>query len=261
MSIHRIKVSVLHTWYHFLHSMETWVDVFWNSALQMFVFSLVAVAFSGTSGNLYGAYLIVGMILWNIVWSAEYAITIGVLWEIWSHSLSTLFITPLTLEEFLLGHAVSAFIKAIASVFITATIGAFIFHFSLLTLGLAFTIYFLELFVFGFAAGLIVLSLIFRWGTDVQSLAWSLVFLVQPFGAVFFPVEVLPAQIRWVAFLLPTTYIFETIRGQIRNGNINTNYLIIGTIVNLIYLVLSYLFLRATFSAAKKSGKFARMEG
>ena len=102
MSIKRIKTAILHSWYHFRHSMETWVDVFWNSALQMLVFSFIAAAFVGTTNELYGAYIVVGMILWNIVWSAEYAMTIGVLWEIWSHSLSTLLISPLTLEDFLL---------------------------------------------------------------------------------------------------------------------------------------------------------------
>lgn len=261
MSIQRIKISILHSWYHFRHSMETWVDVFWNSALQMFVFSFIAVAFSGTSNELYGAYIVVGMILWNIVWSAEYAVTIGVLWEIWSHSLSTLFISPLTLEEFLVGQAVSSFFKAVTSVLVTATIGAAVFHFSLLTLSWPLVIYFIELFVFGIAAGMIVLSLILRWGTDVQSLAWSLVFLVQPFGAVFYPVEVLPLQIRWIAFGVPTTYIFETIRRQLVDGSINTHYLLIGTVLNIIYLILSYLLLRSTFAASKKSGALARMEG
>ena len=261
MSIKRIKTSILHSWYHFRHSMETWVDVFWNSALQMLVFSFIAAAFVGTTNELYGAYIVVGMILWNIVWSAEYAMTIGVLWEIWSHSFSTLLISPLTLEEFLLGQAVSSLIKAIISVIVTATIGAIVFHFSLLTLGWPLIIYFIELFMFGGASGMIVLSLILRWGTDVQSLAWSLIFLVQPFGAVFYPVEILPIQIRWIAYVVPTTYIFETIRGQLRDGSVNVNYLFIGTGLNIVYLIFSYVFLRTTFSASKKSGAFARMEG
>lgn len=261
MNLNRIKISVLHTWYHFRHSMETWVDVFWNSALQMFVFSFIAVAFAGTSNELYGSYIVAGMILWNIVWAAEYAFTIGILWEIWSHSLSTLFITPLTLDEFLTGQAISGFIKAFAAVLVTALIGFFVFDFSILSLGWPLIIYFLELFLFGCAAGMIVLSLIFRWGTDVQSLAWSLVFLVQPFGAVFYPVDILPSQIRWIAYGVPTTYVFETVRAQLAHGTVNGSYLITGTLLNLVYLILSYLFLKTTFNASKKSGALARMEG
>lgn len=241
--------------------METWVDIFWNSALQMLVFSFIAIAFSGTSHAQYGQYIVAGMILWNIVWAAEYAFTIGILWEVWSHSLSTLFITPLTLEEFLTGQAISGVIKALLSIAVTATIGIVVFHFSIFVLGAPFILYFIELFLFGCSAGMIVLSLIFRWGTDVQSLAWSLVFLVQPFGAVFYPVEVLPSQVRWIAYAVPTTYIFETIRQQLRQGSIHIEYIVIGTLLNGVYLILSYLFLRGTFTKAKKSGGLTRMEG
>jgi ABC-2 type transport system permease protein len=240
--------------------METWVDIFWNSSLQMIVFSFIAFAFSRTAGNLYGTYMVVGMILWNIVWSAEYSFTIGVLWEIWSRSFKTLLITPLTLEEFLLGQAVSGFIKGIISVLVTASIGYAIFHFSLSVLGWHLMIYFLQLFLFGCSAGMIVLSLILRWGTDVQSFAWSLVFLVQPFGAVFYPVEILPVQIRWVAYGVPTTYVFEAIRQQLGGGGFNTHSMWVGVFLNIVYLVLSYLILRFTFVASKSSGRLARME-
>jgi ABC-2 type transport system permease protein len=37
-------------------------------------------------------------------------------------------------------------------------------------------------------------------------------FLFQPFSAVFYPVQVLPALLQRVAWLLPTTYAFEGMR-------------------------------------------------
>lgn len=261
MSIQRIKISTLHTWYHFLHSMETWVDLFWNSVLQMIVFSFIAVVFSGGGNELFATYMLTGMILWNVIWSGQYGITIGVMWEIWSHSLSSLFITPLTLEEFLIGQGISSAVKAVISMVLTAIVGQIIFGFSIFTLGWPLVLYFIELLVFGWAAGMIVLSLILRMGTDVQSLSWSIVFLVQPFGAVFYPVSILPSQIQWVAFGLPTTYFFETIRGQLKDGSINTQYILIGTVLNVVYFIGSYLILRTTYIASKRSGAFARLEG
>lgn len=261
MSIKRIKVSILHTWFHAQHSMETWVDLFWNSSLQMLVFAFIAVAFAEGNDPLHGSYMIAGLVFWNIIWSAQYGITVGVLWEIWSRSFSSMFISPLTFEEFLIGQAVSSAVKAVIAVGVTALIGTLIYHFSLLVFGWMLVIYFIELFVFGLAMGMLVLSLIFRWGTDVQSLSWSIVFLVQPFGAVFYPIQTLPVQIRWVAYGIPTSYIFETIRGQLRDGSINTQYLVIATLINVIYLVVGYLILRATHNGSKQSGKFARLEG
>lgn len=261
MSHKRIAVSVLHTLYHLRHSMETWVDLFWNSSLQMLVFAFIAVTFAQTSNPLNGTYMIAGLLFWNIIWSAQYGITVGVLWEIWSRSFSSLFISPLTLEEFLIGQAISGAFKAVASVIVTAIIGALVYKFSLLIFGWYLIIYFLELFFFGLAAGMIVLSFIFRWGTQVQSLSWAMVFLVQPFGAVFYPVDILPPFIRTIAYGIPTTYVFESIRAHIRSGTANIRYLIIGAILTLFYLVISYINLRITHTHSKKSGAFARLEG
>lgn len=260
MSIRRIKVSLLHTWFHFLHSMETWVDLFWNSVLQMVVFSFIASVFA-RDNLLFSIYMVTGMILWNVIWAGQYALTVGVMWEIWSHSLSSLFITPLTLEEFIVGQAISSGVKAIVAVLLTSIVAYLIFHFSIFVLGWPLILYFFELLLFGWAAGLVVLSLIFRLGTDVQSLSWSIVFLVQPIGAVFYPVSILPVEIRWIAFGLPTTYFFETIRGQLRDGSINWYYIGIGTILNIVYFLVSYWVLKRTYMASKKSGAFARLEG
>jgi ABC-2 type transport system permease protein len=201
------------------------------------------------------------MVFWNVIWSAQYGITVGTLWEIWSRSFSSLFISPLTFEEFLIGQAISSSIKAVIAMTVTATIGAVVYHFSLFTFGWMLPIYFLELFVFGLGMGMFVLSLIFRWGTDVQSLSWSIVFLVQPFGAVFYPVETLPSQIRWIAYGIPTSYIFETIRGQLRDGNINMTNIGIATVLNIVYVCVGYTILKRTYMNSKKTGKFARLEG
>lgn len=261
MSIHRIKISLLHTWYHFTHSMETWVDLFWNSALQMLIFAFLAVVFSKGDNPLQGMYMIAGMVFWNVIWSAQYGISVGVLWEIWSHSLSSLFITPLTLEEFLVGQGISSAVKAFISIVITVVVGSLVYDFSMAVFGWMIPVYFILLFFFGIAMGMFVISLIFRFGTDVQSLSWSIVFLVQPLGAVFYPVEILPSFVRTIAFGIPTTYIYETIRGQLKDGSIQWNYILIATGLTVIYFIGAYLFLKTTYNTSKRIGRFARLEG
>jgi ABC-2 type transport system permease protein len=257
MKSKRVLASLLHSWYHMTHTMETWVDLFWNSSLQMLVFAFIA---TGFADPLQGTYIVVGLVFWNIIWSAQYGITVGVLWEIWSQSLSSLFISPLTLEEFLAGQAISGVVKACIAVLVTSVIGGLIYHFSLAVFGWELVIYFIELFLFGIAMGMIVLSLIFKWGIDVQSFSWSIVYLIQPFGAVFYPISTLPSQIRWVAYGIPTAYIFETIRGQLKNGRVNWEYIGIATVLNIVYLLVSYFLLKKSFFASKRSGAFARLE-
>ena len=260
MRTRRIKIVLLHTWYHFLHSMETWVDVFWNPAVQIWVYALIALSFKQTDSP-QGLFVMIGMIFWNAIWVGEYAIAVGALWEIWAQSFSGLFISPLSMTEFIVGQMISGTIKSLLAIIVSAVIAFVLYNFSLLSIGWMNVIYILELLVFSWAVGILSLSLIFRYSTQVQSLSWALVFLIQPFGAVFYPVSVLPVQIRWISYGLPATYIFETIRKQITTGIIDWQALGIATILNGVWFILACLIFQYTFRQAKKSGAFARLEG
>lgn len=260
MNWQRIKTVILHSWYHLNHSLETWVDVLWFPIVQVVVFSVVALYLSQNGARIQAETVIMGLILWEVIAISQYSISMGALWEIWSKSFSNLFITPLTIEEFILGQAIAAFFKALAIFFIASLLSIFFFQFSIFNLGIFLPIYILELFLFSFSAGIFVLSLILRIGTDIQSLAWGLIYVVQPIAAVFYPVEVLPEIVRNFAYLFPITYIFESARLQLFTGNINSQFLFLATFLNLVYICLSFLFLKHMFFKAKESGMFARME-
>ncbi len=241
--------------------MEQWVDLFWNSALQMLVFVFIASSLARSGNGAQAASIVVGMIFWNIVWTGQYAIAVGALWEIWSRSFSSLFVTPLSINEFLIGQMISGFIKSLAAFTVTAMIGYFLYHFSVFSFGFMLPIYYLELLIFSWAAGFIVLSLIFRWGTDVQALSWALVFLVQPFGGVFYSVSVFPQSIRWITYLFPTRFVFESMRYQLVTGMVDWQQLLVGALVNVAFLAVSFVIFQRSLASAKRSGAFARMEG
>lgn len=260
MNLQRINTVLLHTWYHFTHSMETWVDMFWNSALQVILFAFLANAVIGSGDESLGIAMLLGVVLWNFIWGAQYGVTIGVMWEVWSRSFSSLFITPLKLEEFLLGQMISSIIKSTVSFGVTLLIAWYIYDFSLAPLGWTLILYIFELLVFGWAIGMAVLSLIFRYGQQVQAMSWALVFLVQPFGAIFYPVSTLPEGIQRVAYIFPTGFIFEAIREHMMRGVIRWDFILYGTIVNVIWFIFGIIFLVWSFRKARESGAFARME-
>jgi ABC-2 type transport system permease protein len=54
--------------------------------------------------------------------------------------------------------------------------------------------------------------MLMRYGLGAESLAWSLMFIEQPFGCVNFPVSTLPAWLQPLAYALPPTYVFEGLR-------------------------------------------------
>jgi len=259
MSWHRIRMVVLHSWYHLHHSMETFVDLFYTSVLQTLVFGLIALYFA-QRGSMQGAVIVMGLIFWQVVNAAQYSVSIGMMWEVWSRSFSTLFISPLTMTEFFVGQMIFSLFKSMLSAVMVAVVVYWMYGFSVLELGWWLPIYFVELMIFGWAVGLFVNGLIMRFGIDIQSFAWGVLGVFQPISAVFFPVTVLPKAWQFLAWRVPLTYFFEAARGQLQ-GVYYPEYLVYGSLLNIVYLVLGYVFLRSMHARGKRTGAFARMEG
>lgn len=258
MKLHRVWASALHSWYHLNHSMETWIDLFWFSLIDILVFGLISSFF--VSSTQQAQFLVAGIIMWEIVRIGQYTVTVGMLWEIWSKSFSSLFISPLTIWEFIAGQAVSGFLKSVVVTVAVSLIAWLVFDFNVLTIGiLALIFYFCVLFAFSVAAGIFVLSLIIRYGTNIQSLAWGLIFLVQPLSAIFYPVEVLPAVIRPLAYLSPVTYIMESVRSQLSGNSMLFSNITIAVLLSTFYLAGSIWVANNALTKSKMTGAFARM--
>jgi ABC-2 type transport system permease protein len=106
----------------------------------------------------------------------------------------------------------------------------------------------------GWYVGFLVASLIVRFGTRIQTLAWSGVYLLAPFSAIYYPVETLPAWAQTVAHLLPMSYVFEGMRAVLFSGSLETGLLLKSLGLDLLYLVLAIGFFRKMFEASRKAG-------
>lgn len=261
MKLYRIHAVLLHSWYHVTHSMETWTDLFWNPLLDMLVYFLIAASFANRATSTQADAIIIGNIFWNIVWIGQYSTAVGALWEIWSQSFSNLFVSSLTLREFLTGQMISGFIKSMFVFVLGSLLGYAMYHFSVFSFGVWLFVYIVELLVFSYAVGMLVLGLIFRFGVQIQSLSWLLIFLYRIIGAVFYAAMVLPGWMGWALWSNPLTYIFEAMRQQSATGVINGQYLIIATGLNIVYIAVCYAALMKAFQYAKSSGSLVRMEG
>ncbi|MBS3165228.1 ABC transporter permease [Candidatus Woesearchaeota archaeon] len=258
MNVIRIRAVLLHSWYHFTKSRETWVDIIWFPLVSVLVFGFMS-QYLGEGSKV--RFLLLGFLLWQVITAAQYSVTMSALWEIWGGSLSSLFITPLTLGEFVLAQMLSASFKALAVFAFTSGLAWLLYGTNILTLGPMLALYLLELMVFGWSAGMFILGLILRYGTNIQSLAWGLIFVVEPLAGVFYPVDALPAALRWLALLLPPTSVFEAARSQFTAGIVPWGLLLVGTALNAACFLLAALFLWRMFHRAKESGMFAKLEG
>jgi len=92
-------------------------------------------------------------------------------------------------------------------------------------------------------------------------LAWAIPFLFQPFSAVFYPVAVLPAALRLLAWILPPTHAFEGMRSVLSGGGIAWGHVGWALAGNAVLLALSAFVFAQVMRAAREQGLLMRIEG
>jgi ABC-2 type transport system permease protein len=80
---------------------------------------------------------------------------------------------------------------------------------------------------------------VIRWGQKVQTVIWTLPGILLPLSVVYFPLANLPNYIKPISYLIPTTYIFESMRTLLAGGTVNGNFILISLGLNVVYLILT----------------------
>jgi ABC-2 type transport system permease protein len=256
MKLNRIYALVLRFFYLFRHSFDRIGDAFYWPTIDIVIWGLTSTFFRTFAPNAPQIILIVlsGHLFWLIVWRAQYEITVNLLEELWNKNLVNIFVSPIKFSEWVMSFIVVGIIKAVMS-----------FPFAMLVIYLAYKIklvffswYFLPIiflmFMTGWWVGFFVAGLILRFGTKVQTFAWTIAWAIGPFAAIYYPVSTLPAWAQKIAYLTPASYVFESAREIISRGYADPNKFYLSFVINLIYLILSILFLHSSFKKVLEKG-------
>lgn len=257
ISARRIMTLVMHELFITRKSLEIIIDTLFFPLMNVVLFGYIT-HFLGTASQ-GSAYLMLGILLWEIVVINQYNMTVSTMWSVWSHNLTNIYIAPISVADYLIAHVIAAAVRT-ATVMVFLVLGTWlIFGFNLAQIGaLNLVLLTINLSVFAWWIGIVLLGLIFRYGTRIQALAWGTIFLFQPLTAALFPVSVLPPVLQWVAYALPATYMFEAARQALDRGGTNWKYTLIASAMNIGYLVLALLVFRWLFRRSKETGQFAR---
>jgi len=257
-SLARVWTMVIHEIYITKRSLEIFFDIFIFPLINVILFGLISrFIFGQTTTN---QYLVLGVLLWEIVTIVQYNITVSTMWEVWSHNLTNLFISPVSIVEYLTSHVIAGVIKTSAVLAILAVTTRAFFHFNLLHIGVTNLLFFaINLAIFAIWIGVLLLGFIFRFGTRMAAISWGLIFLFQPLTAAFFPLSVLPHWMQDIARVFPATYVFEDARRALGGGTgilLKSNLLIL--FLNILYAFAALFAFKYLFKKSKDSGQFAR---
>jgi ABC-2 type transport system permease protein len=181
--------------------------------------------------------------------------------DIWTQNFINLFASPLKVSEYIAGLIISSIAAAIIGFAIMIGIAGLAFGYNLFAIGLLLLPFLAILFIFGMAAGIFVTGVIFRFGPSAEWAGWPIPMVLSLFSGVFYPIATLPGFMQTFAAILPSSYVFESMRGIITGlapaYPLFTNLAIGGTLA-LAYLALAYLFFISVYRRNLRIGAIAR---
>ena len=188
--------------------------VYWPT-VQMILWGFITLFLAGQSGwvaQAAGVFLS-AVLLWDTLFRGQLGVSLCFLEELYARHLGHLFVSPLRPGELVVANFLVSLLRVLIGVGGAAILAIPIFHFSIVdALGWALIPFFAVMMLFGWAIGLIIAGLVIRLGLGAESLAWAAIFFIQPFSAVYYPIDTLPPAVRWIAYLLPSAPVFEGMR-------------------------------------------------
>ncbi|CAH2601218.1 ABC transporter permease [Rhodovastum atsumiense] len=226
-------------------------------ALQMCIWGFTASFFSqrmGSTGAVAFGILLGGVLMWEIALRGQMGVAISFLEEIWSRNLGHVFVSPLRPWELVAALFGISIVRTALGVLPAVLLAWALYAFNLFAVGWVLVLFTIGLLMMGWWVALGVISLILRHGAGAEALAWSILFALTPFAAVYYPVSVLPGWLQPFALALPAAHVFEGLRAALDHGQIAWNHLAWAFGLNGIWLALAGLLFLVQFRAARERG-------
>ena len=208
----------------------------------------------GNAGSVISGMLLGGVLLWEITLRSQMGVAISFLEEIWSRNLGHVFVSPLRPWELLAALIAMSVVRMAIGVLPAVLLAWALYAFNLFALGPALILFALNLMAMGWWVSLGVVSLILRHGAGAEALAWSVLFALTPFSAVYYPVAVLPEAVRPLALALPASHVFEGMRILLEHGSIAWGHMAWATGLNALWLGAASLLFMVQFRVARERG-------
>ena len=248
MSIIRMYGLFLRHFYLITRSFPRILDLIYWPSIQITLWGFISNFFASHTtyyNNAVGVILTCA-ILYDFLFRTSIGFNMLFLEEIWSRNFTNLFIAPMKISEIITSLVFTALIRAL--------IGLIPARISILELGIYLFFLFLSLYIFGITLGILVSAGLLRFGPSFENIAWSTMFLLAPFGCIYYPIEILPEIFQKIAYMLPLVYIFEEARNILINNTVDISNLIQAYMLNMVYIIISITLFFYSFNKARDKG-------
>ncbi len=262
MSIQRVYTIFLRQMFLIRRSFHRLLGIFYWSVLELFLWGFLTAYLTGIGKDRFSFITVVigTVILWNFLNRVQQGVAISFLEDIWSRNFLNLFGSPLRLNEYIGGLILVSIVSSVVSIIVMTAIAWFLFSYNLFQFGFLMIPFIFILFFFGLALGLYTTAMILRFGPSSEILAWSIPALIPPFSGVFYPVATLPVWIQYIAYVIPSSYIFEGMRAVVLSGVFETHLLLFAAGLSLLYTAIAFYLVHRSYRYVLRNGLITRIQ-
>ncbi|MBY0110263.1 MAG: ABC transporter permease [Candidatus Babeliaceae bacterium] len=260
MNFNRIILLVKRAWTLTFRGIDPLTDFFYWPLFDIIVWGFTGSWMSENTSNPQLAVIILtSLVLWQAVYRTNLDISYNFLTELWSRNMINLFVTPLTIQEWIFANMLAGAINAcIATVFAMSAVwllyGIFIPSIGFLFPFLAFCLFFS-----GWSLGLVTTSVLVTQGAQAQKIVWVMGWLFVPFMGIFYPVDIMPLWAQAIAYSLPMTYFFKILRTYLQFGTFDMSLFTAGAALSCVYFITAFSLFIYFFQRSRHYG-LARLE-
>ncbi len=262
MKWHRIRALLIRHLYLYKRSVPRLMDIFYWPVMELLLWGFLSLYINKLNLGGFNAITILlgAVIFWDLLGQSQRAVSVAFLEDVWERNFLNVFVTPLRVSEFLASTVILAFVRILMVGGVMAILAFLFYKFNLFVFGFYLIPFVINLLIFGAALGFFTTGIILRYGTSAQVLAFGFILLLQPFSAVFYPVSALPGFVQPIAYVLPSTYVFEGMRAVIATGAFPLKFMALALLTNAIYLVLILWFFYKMFAIVKDKGRLMKLD-
>ena len=261
MSWNKIFALSLRHLYLIKSSFPRILDLIYWPSIQIFLWGFISKFFTLNSSyfeNTVGVILSAA-ILYDFLFRSSISYNMMFLEEIWSRNFTNLFIAPIKISEIIAALTFTAIFRTLIGLVPAALLAIPLFGVSIFKIGIPLIFLLLSLYVFGVTLGLLVTSGLIRFGPSFENIAWASLFFLAPLGCIYYPVEILPVWLQYIAKLLPLVYLFEEMRSILIENTINYYAVFKACIISSLYFILGVIVFYCSYDGAKERGTLINM--
>ena len=237
------------------------LDLIYWPTIQIFLWGFISKFFTLSSTyyeNTVGVILSAA-ILYDFLFRSSISYNMMFLEEIWSRNFTNLFIAPIKISEIIAALTFTAIFRTLIGLIPAALLAIPFFGVSILKIGTPLIFLLITLYIFGVTLGLLVTSGLIRFGPSFENIAWASLFFLAPLGCIYYPIEILPSWLQFIAKLLPLVHIFEEMRNILIHDIVNYYQILKAILISFVYFVLGIVIFYLSYNGAKNRGTLINM--